>query len=438
MMMRKKKIVKYILTLGTLLFLLIVSFSCKSPTAFITHRLSLSVSDVSCTETWIKLTINNAPLPTNIVIKRNGNNLFSFNLTSNDTTLYDSTLSPNQSYSYQAEYGKGFPTERSETVTAKTMDTTSSNFTWQTFTFGGNAGSCNLNDVAIINDTLAYAVGEVYLNDSTGQVDQQPYSIAKWNGKEWELKKLFYNSGLIIPSVRGILVVELNDIWLAAGSVFHWDGISPQAQLSFSRLNISNPNATVEKLWATSSSSLYGVGNAGTIVHYNVTTWQKLESGTTNNINDIWGITDNSGNNIVLCPAYNLSSGGDKELLKIENGSVSNIPWLNKELYTVWFSTTNKIYAGGEGLYNNAGGSWKEEDGLPSLFVFRVRGNGLNDIYACGGYGLCAHYNGLRWTTYNEVSLPNGNYWGMAVKGDMVVLVGSSNGSAVITVGKRN
>ena len=48
------------------------------------------------------------------------------------------------------------------TAQARTMDTTSHAFTWQSFTFGDGGGSCTLYDVAIINDTLAYAVGEIY------------------------------------------------------------------------------------------------------------------------------------------------------------------------------------------------------------------------------------------------------------------------------------
>jgi len=53
------------------------------------------------------------------------------------------------------------------------LDTTSHNFTWTLQRLGGASGSV-LYDVAIINDTLTYAVGEMYLNDSTGQIDLHP------------------------------------------------------------------------------------------------------------------------------------------------------------------------------------------------------------------------------------------------------------------------
>ncbi len=48
-------------------------------------------------------------------------------------------------------------------------DTTSHNYAWQTFILG-DGNSSVLYDAAIIYDTLIYAVGEIYLKDSTGQL----------------------------------------------------------------------------------------------------------------------------------------------------------------------------------------------------------------------------------------------------------------------------
>ncbi|HTP79997.1 MAG TPA: hypothetical protein VMM57_06290, partial [Bacteroidota bacterium] len=92
-------------------------------------------------------------------------------------------------------------------------DTTSHSFNFTQFTFGGSGGSSDFNDVAILADTLVIAVGEVYLTDSTGQVDDQPYSIAKWNGTAWTLERLFDLQNNLIPNVRGILALSASDIW---------------------------------------------------------------------------------------------------------------------------------------------------------------------------------------------------------------------------------
>ena len=45
------------------------------------------------------------------------------------------------------------------------QDTTSHNFTWETWTFGEHSSSV-LNDVAIIDENNIWAVGEIYMNDS--------------------------------------------------------------------------------------------------------------------------------------------------------------------------------------------------------------------------------------------------------------------------------
>ena len=119
-----------------------------------------------------------------IVVNRNDVELCSFTHSIKDTIIYDSTLSPNQAYTYQVQYaGSGI----SQSVTAKTMDTTSNNFTWQTYTFGGGAGNCFLYDVSIIDENTIWAVGEIFLNDSTGHPDPNYNNIVKWDGNSGKL-----------------------------------------------------------------------------------------------------------------------------------------------------------------------------------------------------------------------------------------------------------
>ncbi|GEM_PF-3371976 len=73
------------------------------------------------------------------------------------------------------------------------MDTTSHNFIWRIFTFGGKAGSSFLYAVAIIDENNIWAVGEIYLKDSLENPDPLPYNAVHWNGSEWELKRIKTN-----------------------------------------------------------------------------------------------------------------------------------------------------------------------------------------------------------------------------------------------------
>ncbi|NOX65840.1 MAG: hypothetical protein GXO85_08580 [Chlorobi bacterium] len=74
------------------------------------------------------------------------------------------------------------------------MDTTSHNFAWETYTFGGVNGSSYLKDVAIINENNIWAVGEIH-TEETDQFDSngvwvKPYNAIHWDGSTWELKRI--------------------------------------------------------------------------------------------------------------------------------------------------------------------------------------------------------------------------------------------------------
>ncbi|MCW8805840.1 MAG: glucosyl transferase [Ignavibacteriaceae bacterium] len=324
------------------------------------------------------------------------------------------------------------------------QDTTSHNFTFQFWTFGEHSSSV-LYDVSIIDENNIWAVGEIYLNDSLGQPDPHPYGLVHWDGTDWEVKRITVQNpsggfSYIIPT--GIYVISPTEIWLARGGVFLFNGDSIKQTywlINYPGYNggIFSDGESASKLWGTSSQDLYTAGLKGALAHFNGTNWQKIESGTTLNINDIWGIINKDGNKFILCSAYDFGSGGEKKLLSISNNAIGEIPWVeNRELYTVWFNTINKIYAGGEGLFYRTKNQWNEV-ALPALFKFRVRGAEFNDIWTVGGFGFAAHYNGLNWKTFEEVSLASGNYLGLAVNSKTVAMVGNEGNKAIITLGTR-
>ena len=101
-------------------------------------------------------------------------------------------------------------------------DTTSHSFTWQTFEFGDDGASpSSLKDVAIINDSDIWAVGSVYLNDSTGQPDYTTYNAVHWDGNQWELKRIFFptvcgSSNLTSYPAKAIFAFEDGQIWISS------------------------------------------------------------------------------------------------------------------------------------------------------------------------------------------------------------------------------
>ena len=110
-------------------------------------KLKLESLDASCTEVWIKISTSDISLPANIKLLKDDNLSQIINLTSPDTILYVDSLLPNQTYHFKSSVINLQSAIVSNEIEVETMDTTSHNFTWQTFTFGGQAGSCVLNDV---------------------------------------------------------------------------------------------------------------------------------------------------------------------------------------------------------------------------------------------------------------------------------------------------
>ena len=412
----------------------------------------LKVEDVSSTEAWLKLTLNNFTAAVEVQLKRNGKAVNTFRITSVDTTLYDDSLSPNSTYTYEAvEQQNGRETAKSEWVSARTMDTTSHNFTWQKYTFGGANGSSVLYDVAIINDSDIWAVGEIHTAetdqwnaDSTKWID--PYNAVHWNGQKWELRRImfytFCNQTHVAPyPARAVFNFSDNVIAISSNSQITY--ITNNKQGKIDCLPVS-----VNSMWGTSSKDFYVVGNGGNIAHYNGSQWTKIESGTDLDINDIWGDYDaKTGKWEILAVASNMYSSFDRSILSIDpiKGEVTMISSqpINGTLSSVWFKSNKKYYVtGGAGNFekhNLSDTNWKNSFVSKLRFsILRVRANGLNDVFGAGGGGEVLHFNGITTKSYyNTTRLSNGNYYSITVKDNLCVAVGENNPKAVLVIGRR-
>lgn len=442
-----------------ILFLFIVLFgSCEDegvPT-LPSHvsTVQLTMEEVGVTDVWLKLKFADLASPRDFVLRRGSTTVLSGHLIGRDTLLLDTSAAPGASYNYVALRLNGITQVDSSTrLQVTTLDTTShEGYAWAVDTLG-DGNSSVLFDVAIINDTLAYAVGRISLRDSTGQFDPIPYSMAVWNGSNWQLKRLYYSGNNLIAPIRGISVFGPNDIWLAAGSVFHWDGVSSQAQLSFSRLILPDPNATIEKLWGSTSSNLWGVGNVGTIVWYDGSTWQAQQSGTSINLTDVSGNADGSK---VWAAGY--QSDLSRSVVLEYNGqqwrTIRDIPAslprysdsLSGVLTSVWAYSKRYIVAASsagmywlqEGSHGEARATWLP-DPFSVGFFLRVRGSNRNNAFVVGQFGMVAHFNGVSWFLYPQFFNFSGYpiLYGVSVTERSVMAVGYSGDRAIVIRGRK-
>jgi hypothetical protein len=426
---------------------LILNFSCNTtdpPTPPETKAtLTLALEDTSCTEVWLKLTTKDLELPAELTLKQynpTGDPLSQiFILNTKDSILYIDSLLPNQNYFFQVSSIKVSSIKQQVT----TMDTTSHNFTWQTFTWG-NSGSSLLKDVAIINEKDIWVVGEIHIADSS-LIGYATYNAVHWNGTSWELKKIKYYSPpcsiIEYPEIRAIWAFSENNIVLTDGGSIGWfDGLNVIVDCEVNPLLIG----ALKKMWGTSNSDLYAVGYSGNIIHYNGINWNRIESGTALNINDIWGDYNQKTQEWeILGVASNEYSSFDRELIKVNKTSSTFLSksGIEEPLHGIWFKSNKKYYVVGSGTYEKThlhDSEWKGDPlDITEYFENCVRATNINDVIAVGAFGEILHFNGYSWKSYISETFFSGTLFSVDMKSNIVVAVGSSGRDAVLIFGKR-
>ena len=399
-----------------------------------TNPLGLTIEDVSCTEVFLKLSLAASETQRTLALKRGDSTLATITMRGEDSLFVDEGLLPSKTYRYTLTAGSW-----TATAQATTMGTTSHNFTWQIDTLGDGGGSV-LYDVAIINDTLAYAVGEIYKRDSVGNWDPLPYNLVKWNGQRWELVKVTVQTrwGAVTAPIRGIFAFSADDIWLVSGDAIHGDG---RTWTNYDvRLLTGNDMVSVDKAWGSNSSNMYFVGWNGTIIHYDGVEWRRIESGTTLPIWDIFGAKDErSGQYEIICVASNHSYPEGRKLLSIQGTNVtalpdSGLPW---SIDAIWHVPSRKYIVVGDSVWNvnQLGTRWRSIGGLPNLYTTSIAGNALNNIIIGGAFWNLLHFNGSTWRSYFPFT--SGALGSVAITGNLVIAVGYVGNRGVAIRGIR-
>ena len=421
-----------------ILLLMGTQLSCKKDEPIQPHTTSieLSVEDASCTEAWLKVSLLDASQPRTVAVQQDGQRVLTAQMTTADSVFVVEGLLPGHTYSYVAQRLRDTSViDVSSPVQATTMNTTSHDITWQQVETLGDGNSSTLWDVAIINDTLAYAVGEIYLRDSTGQFDPMPYNMAKWNGRTWALQRLTY-AGYPSP-IRFVYALAQNDIWFGIGYLIHWNGSTYQ--------EVQVPvlyGVRSVKMWCNPSGNIYVVGDNGIIVCSadRGASWQRVESGTAVPLNDVWGGSNRiAGENIVLMTGSDDFTLSERKILRLKaDGTIDSLTWgtIYRIPESVWFDRSS-VFVCGDGLFElDQDGRWRDLQ-VPLIFLRSVRGTAANDLIAVGEFGFVIHHNGLSFREYAETRLLTGNYKSVAVTLHRIIAVGRSGSTAVALVGTR-
>jgi len=314
--------------------------------------------------------------------------------------------------------------------TSSGQDTTSHNFTWAQYTFGGPNGSSGFKDVAIVSDSDIWAVGSIYTAPDT------MYNAVHWDGKRWELLQIqFYtfcgqtHTGSY--PIDAVLALNESEVWFTSNSqITIWKNNGQQ--------NIVCLPISVNKIWTEAGNTIYTVGPNGEIGFNNGTNWTSMPSGTTIDLRDVWGSSD--GKTIWAC---GFSDDDSQSILLKYTGSSWETVWSRGGtsfvspygyFVTSLWGTNSLILSSGRGVFQDT----TQVVTLP-WFPYRIRGSANNNIAVAGDNGMIWHWNGADWKQLNTQS--GQPLYSLAVSQTMIAAVGSDFniglGAALIYLGKR-
>ncbi|MBV6512909.1 MAG: hypothetical protein FMNOHCHN_02427 [Ignavibacteriaceae bacterium] len=403
------------------------AYSCSEPASpYGQTDITLTALDASCTEVWLELKFSNLTQPANVAIQMDGKDHLRLLSLNRDTFLVFEDLEPSANYSFRAiiRY-EGKDDKISNTVQVRTMDTTSHNFTWQTWTFGAGGPTAILYDGFIFDENNIWVTGHYYYNGDS-------HNALQWNGVKWEEKRILYqhSQGGSFSEIRSLIATTPDNIFFS--NITRWNG----KQYEPIQFTIDFP-AYINKIWGTSLDNFYIAGEHGNLAQYRNGTWIKLNSGVHSNLQDIYGIRDRYGSYIIYGAATNsLTSTGEKKIFRLTpENQINYFEWPESlDVTSVWGPSEMRLYATGSGVHVYKNG-WKLLPEIDYLYSERIRGTGHNNIFAVGHLGLVAHFNGVSWKNYRIFGSGTA-FYGLHVTEKMVVIAGYKNSLGFIAIGK--
>ena len=400
-------------------------------------------ADAGVIEAWLSVTAEDAG-GMEVRLTRDGAERMRFAVVA-ETTVVDTGLLPSHSYTYRAELLRNDKTTASQALNLTTMDTTSHNFQWEVFEFPSPYGSGVLRDVAIIDENDIWAVGEIYSDSAQPWL---PFNAVHWDGQQWALMRIKTNAcgGVDYPPIETVFAFSANDVLFAHidGSITRFDGATFINDCSL----ITQLNGSARKMWGRSSNDLYVVSSNGFIAHYDGANWQRIESGTKIDLEDIWGGAD--GREVWVC-GWGWNDPGII-LKKTANGWQtvwrSDVP-VSPDIYrgkpnSLWFNGSREVIIAAYDIYRHSlqNSGLIRQDSLPwQNFIYRLRGSAANNIFIAGDGAMIKHYNGVSWKNFPGLWHIDNRLYGLAVADDFVIAVGTRYSGPVrdvlIVTGRR-
>jgi hypothetical protein len=171
---------------------------------------------------------------------------------------------------------------------------------------------------------------------------------------------------------------------------------------------VSGTGRDLNGVWGASSTDIFAVGNAGTVLHYDGRVWGLMKSATSV---DLWGVWGSSGVDV-----YAVGNRGT--LSRYDGQAWTNLASDNTvDLRWVWGSSSTDVFAvGSRGTVKHFDGrSWSTQTSGVSTDLNAVWGAAGSSVYAAGKAGAILRYDGRAWSAMGSGTTVDLNgVWGSA------------------------
>jgi len=229
---------------------------------------------------------------------------------------------------------------------------------------------------------------------------------------------------------------------VATGIIYHWNG-SEWIQYHLWNMGVLGPNdGGVKHIWASASDDIYFVGDNGSIVHYDGSGFERMESGTEVDLQDIDGTPDGEH---VFARGYDENVPSQNIILEYDGAQWNTIYYIEGHYFPEPgdYGHIEGIGVYGDTLYvSTVAGFWKynytDENSLliPDNITHFNQGAFIdihiraeNDIYFDGAGFKYIHYNGSTYYYNQDIyeMYPQRANRRSDYNGNLVVVVGFFN-----------
>ena len=215
---------------------------------------------------------------------------------------------------------------------------------------------------------------------------------------------------------------DLNSVWGSAsssvfavgnsGTILRFNG---SVWSSMSSGTAGNLNA----VWGAAPDDVFAVGQSGTILHYDGSKWGSLKSGTASDLNAVWG---SAADDV-------FAVGKSGTILHYDGSKWSSLnSGITTALNAVWGTAGKVVFAVGSSgtILRYNGSAWNAMTSGITVDLNAVWGAGSTAVFAVGQSGTIVHYDGSGWSSMKSGAVGDlYGIWGAA--GDDIFVVGESN-----------